>query len=184
MNTNRLPVLRHALAILIVLSMFLAASPRPALAANCDSHYIVKSGDTKTTIAKKFGLDWTAIADANDMDVTDRIEVGQRLCIPPHDEDKETPNPDVKLKVSATHTLLTLTISGLDDKKAVFLARVRDAKVGIGGFFKLGRMKVKENKSVKQSFAIPKELMSTLYLQVCVKNSTTNEMKCRTVIHP
>ena len=184
MNTNRIPVLRHVLAILIVLSMFLAASPRPALAATCDSHYIVKSGDTKTSIAKKFGLDWTAIADANNMDVTDRIHVGQRLCIPAQDEDEDTPNPDVKLRVSATHTLLTLTISGLDDKKAVFLARARDANVGIGGFYKLGRMKVKENKTTKQSFAIPKELMSTLHLQVCVKNSTTNEMECRTVLHP
>lgn len=184
MNTNRYPVLRHALAILIVLSMFLAASPRPALAATCDSHYVVKAGDTKTSIAKRFGLDWSAIADANDMDVTDRIKVGQRLCIPPEDNEEDTPNPDVKLRVSATHTLLNLTVSGLDDKKAVFLVRVRDVNVGIGGFYKLGRMKVKENKTVKQGFAIPTALMKTLYLQVCIKNSTTNEMKCRTVLHP
>ncbi len=183
MKINQMPVLRHAMAILIVVSMLMAAFPRPALAATCDSHYTVRSGDTKTSIARRFGLDWIAIADANDMDVTDRIVVGQRLCIPPQ-EDEDTPNPDVRLRVSTSHTQLALTVSGLDDRKAVFLVRVRDANVGIGGFYKIGRMKVRENKTAKQSFDIPQALMRTLYLQVCIKNSSTDEMRCQTVLHP
>ncbi len=183
MKTNRLTLLRHTLATLVVLSLLLGAFPRPALAASCDSYYTVKSGDTKTSIAKKFGLDWPDIADANDMDSTDRPQVGDRLCIP-FKNDEDEANPNMKLKVGVTHTALTITITGLSDKKAVFIVRVRDAKVGIGGFYKLGRLKAKKSSTNKTTFSIPKELNNTLYLQVCVKNQTTDEMICRTVVHP
>jgi LysM repeat protein len=168
---------------LIVLSMLLGAFPRPALAATCETYYTVKPGDTKTSIAKKFGLDWLDIADANDMDSTDKPVVGDRLCIP-YKNDEDQANPNMRLRVGVTHTALTLTITGLSDKKAVFIVRVRDARVSIGGFYKLGRMKAKKSSTNKATFAIPKELNKTLYLQVCVKNSTTDEMICRTVVHP
>jgi len=183
MKTNRFTLLRHTLAILIVLSMLLGAFPRPALAATCESYYTVKSGDTKTSIAKKFGLDWSDIADANDMDNSDKPKVGDRLCIPFKD-DEDQANPNMRLRVGVTHTALTLTITGMSDKKAVFIVRVRDARVGIGGFYKLGRMKAKKSSTNKATFAIPKELNKILYLQVCVKNSSTDEMICRTVLHP
>jgi len=183
MKINRFTLLRHTLAVLIVLSLLLGAFPRPALAASCDSYYTVKSGDTKSSIARKFGIDWSDIADANDMDSTDKPQVGDRLCIP-FKNDEDQANPNVKLKVGITHTALTLTITGLSDKRSVFIVRVRDARVGIGGFYKLGRMKAKKSSTNKTTFAIPKELNKTLYLQVCVKNSTTDEMICRTVIHP
>jgi len=183
MKINRITLLRHTLAILVVLSMLLGAFPKPALAASCESYYTVKSGDTKTSIAHKFGIDWSDIADANDMDNTDKPVVGDRLCIPFKD-DKDLANPNVKLKVGITHTALTITITGLSDKRSVFIVRVRDARVGIGGYYKLGRLKAKKSSTNKATFSIPKELNKTLYLQVCVKNSTTDEMICRTVIHP
>jgi LysM repeat protein len=184
MKTYRSPVLRNALAILIVMSLLIAALPKTAQAATCDSYYTVRSGDTKTSIAKRFGLDWGQIADANNMETTDRIRVGQRLCIPPEESDDDRPNPNVRLRVSATHLALTLTVSGLSDKKAVFFVRVRDARVGIGGWSKLGRLKVKKGSTTKEIFLIPKEFKSTLYLQVCIKNGSTDEMKCQTVVHP
>jgi LysM repeat protein len=183
MKINRFTLLRHTLASLIVVSMLLGAFPRPALAATCKSYYNVKSGDTKTSIAKKFGLDWSDIADANDMKVTEKPQVGDRLCIP-YKNDKDQANPNMKLKVAVTHTVVTLTITGMSDKRSVFIVRVRDARVGVGGFYKLGRMKAKKSSTNKATFAIPKGLSKTLYLQVCVKNSTTDEMICRTVLHP
>jgi LysM repeat protein len=185
MIPNRLPVLRHILAILVVLSMLLGAFPRPALAANCRTYYTVKEGDTKTSIAKHFKLDWSDIAGANNMKTGAKIKVGDRLCIPyTEDEEEELPNPKVRLRVSASHTLLFLTVSGLSDKKGIFIVRVRDATVGVGGFYKLGRIKVKKNSTTKENFAVPKDLIRTLYLQVCIKNSSTNELSCRTMIHP
>jgi LysM repeat protein len=183
MKINRFTLLRHTVAILIVLSMLLGAFPKPAQAATCRTYYTVKEGDTKTSIAKKFGLDWTEIADANDMKVTEKPQVGDRLCIPFKD-DEDQANPNMRLRVAATHTVLTLTITGLSDKKGVFIVRVRDARVGVGGFYKLGRMKAKKSTTNKATFAIPKELSKTLYLQVCAKNSSTDEMICHTVLHP
>jgi LysM repeat protein len=149
----------------------------------CDTRYTVKAGDTKTSISRRFDVDWEDIADASNIDASDRIREGQRLCIP-EKGDEDQPNPDVRLRVSATHTRLTLTVSGLDDEKAIFIVRARDANVGIGGFFKLGRMRVEEHETTKQTFAIPTELMKILNLRVCIKNASTDEMRCQTVLHP
>jgi LysM repeat protein len=163
--------------------MLMAALPRPAQAATCAERYTVREGDTKSSIARHFDMDWDQIADASDIDPSDRIRTGQRLCIPELDED-ERPNPSVRLRVTATHTALTLTISGLSQKKGVFMTRVRDARVGVMGFTKLGKIKAKKGETTKQSFTIPKNLLNVLYLEVCIKNQSTDELRCQTVIHP
>ena len=183
MKTILKATLRHSLAVVIVLSMLLVALPQTAQAATCDSYYRIKSGDTKSSIAELFDLKWSDIADANDLGSGYIPKVGQRLCIPEKSTDDED-NPNVKLKVTTTHTLLTLTITGLSDKKTVFMIRARDTRVGVGGWYKLGRMKVKKSATNKDQFAIPTQLQKTPYLQVCAKNSTTNEMICRTIVHP
>lgn len=182
MKTVLKATLRHSLAILIVLSMLLAASPQTAQAATCDTYYRIKSGDTKSSIAELFDLKWSEIADANDLRSGYIPKVGQRLCIPESNNNED--NPNVKLSATSTHTLLTLKITGLSDKKAVFVIRTRDSRVGVNGWYMLGRMKAKKNTTNKDVFAIPTQLLKTTYLQVCAKNQTTNEMVCRTVIHP
>lgn len=184
MNTSRSHILRHFMAVLIAVSMLMAAFPRTAQAATCADRYTVREGDTKSSISRHFDVNWEDIADASDIDASDRIRPGQRLCIPEVDNNDERPNANVRLRASATHTLLTLTISGLSQKKAIFITRVRDASVGVGGFSKLGNIKVKKSDTAKKSFTIPKELMNALYLQVCIKNASTDEMRCQTVIHP
>jgi LysM repeat protein len=171
------------MAVLIAVSVLTAAFPRPAQAATCAERYTVREGDTKSSISRRFDMDWDDIADASDIDPSDRIRPGQRLCIPEVDDD-ERPNASVRLRASATHRLLTLNISGLTQKKAVFITRVRDPRVGVGGFTKLGNVKVKKGDTATKSFTIPSELLNALYLQVCIKNASTDEMRCQTVIHP
>jgi hypothetical protein len=80
--------------------------------------------------------------------------------------------------------VLTITLSGLSQKKGVFIARVRDASVGVGGFTKLGNIKLTKGDPTTARFNIPNELMDALYLQVCIKNASTDELRCLTVIHP
>lgn len=185
MRINPLPFLRHALAVLIILSLVLGAFPKPAEAATCDTYYTVKSGDTKTKIARLYKVKWREIADANDLEEPYNLKIGQRLCIPFTDEDdEEKANPNLRLRISVSHTLVTLTVSGLSDKKAVFMVRMRDATIGIGGWTKLGRLKAKKSSTSKESFRIPKEFNNTLYLRVCVKNSSTDELTCQVAVHP
>ncbi|HEY5671302.1 MAG TPA: LysM peptidoglycan-binding domain-containing protein [Anaerolineales bacterium] len=185
MRIHQSSFLRHTFAILIILAMVLGAFPNAAQAATCDTYYTVKSGDTKTKIAKLYKIKWREIAEANDLEEPYNLKVGQKLCIPYNaDDDEELANPKLRLRVSATHTIVTLTLSGLSDKKAVFIVRMRDATIGIGGWQKLGRIKLKKNSTSKETFRIPKEFKNTLYLRVCIKNSSTDELTCQVVLHP
>jgi uncharacterized membrane protein len=56
--------------------------PVPSPAAPSGSTYVVQPGDTLTGIAAVFGLDFTEIAAANDIDNPDLIYAGQTLSIP------------------------------------------------------------------------------------------------------
>lgn len=44
--------------------------------------YVVKKGDTLTSIAKRFGVTTTALAKFNSIKITSKIFVGQKLRIP------------------------------------------------------------------------------------------------------
>ncbi|MDX1688442.1 MAG: LysM peptidoglycan-binding domain-containing protein [Candidatus Promineifilaceae bacterium] len=44
--------------------------------------YVVQAGDTLAEIAARFGVDLNVLADANDIENVDHIEVGQELLIP------------------------------------------------------------------------------------------------------
>ncbi len=47
--------------------------------------YTVQSGDTLNSIAQKYGVTWSAIADANDLTNPSQITTGQKLKIPTSD---------------------------------------------------------------------------------------------------
>lgn len=64
---------------LFLLIAILLASAAPAFA---DSTYVVRSGDTLYSIARKFGVTIAAIARANNITNTNLIFVGQTLVIP------------------------------------------------------------------------------------------------------
>jgi LysM repeat protein len=73
------------IATLLVLS-FLAAplgSPgRVAVAQTCAINHTVASGETLSSIAVKYDVEWTTIATANNLKEPYAIFVGQSLCIP------------------------------------------------------------------------------------------------------
>jgi LysM repeat protein len=188
--TQRFTVSRLSVAVVLVLTLFLAAIPQPAQAATCRTYHYVREGDTIVSIAKTYGLKWREIADANNLDYPYDLDVGDRLCIPPKDtdddDDDENTDDDVEFRysVSATHSAISITVSGLNIKKAAFNVRVRNASTGVGGWVKLGRLKAEKKETTKMVFSVPAEFRSTLYLSVCLKNLTTDELTCKTVIHP
>ena len=185
--TQRSSVSRLSLTLVLVLTLFLAALPQPAQAATCRTYHYVRAGDTTVSIAQTYGLKWREIADANNLDYPYDLDVGDRLCIPPKDnnnDDDDENTTEFKLGITATHTAISVTVSGLDVKKAVFNVRIRNASTGVGGWVKLGRLKAVKKKTTKMVFSVPAEFRSTLYIQVCLKNMTTDELDCRTVVHP
>jgi LysM repeat protein len=184
MKPKRSSLFVRLLATLLILSVWSSALPQPAQAATCDSYYIVKSGDTTVTIAQTFGLKWKVIAKANHLTYPYNLKVGQRLCIPPGETNDSENATEFNLKVSATHNLVFVTVSSLSVDKAIFNVRARNPLGGTGGWSRLGSMKAKKKTTNKATFVIPQALKGTLYLQVCLKNMTTDELNCKTVIHP
>lgn len=58
-----------------------AGDPQPEPGAD-DDVYVVQAGDTLAEIAIQFGVDLDTLADVNDIQNIDHIEVGQELLIP------------------------------------------------------------------------------------------------------
>ena len=54
--------------------------------------YQVQGGDTLYSIARRFGTDAKALAEANGMDVSDQLKVGRRIRLPGGTEDKIAPS--------------------------------------------------------------------------------------------
>ncbi len=61
-------------------------TPRPAQATAAPppaaAKYVVKSGDTLSTIAAKYGITWQELAAANGLTSSSRLRIGQELIIP------------------------------------------------------------------------------------------------------
>jgi hypothetical protein len=173
-------------SILLLLAMLAAALaalvPQPAQAATCVRYHWIQSGDTTMYIAKTYGLKWKQIAVANKMVYPFVLKPGVRLCIPAANAPAEYPTaPNVKFTASINNDRLTLDISGLS-AKTVFVVKVRRAELGVGGWYKLGKLPVPKDAAVTTRFALPKALEGTTYLSVCLKNSSTDELLCKTVI--
>ncbi|MCA9909062.1 MAG: LysM peptidoglycan-binding domain-containing protein, partial [Anaerolineae bacterium] len=66
------------LAVLLTMALFVA----PALAQTGATTYTVQPNDSLTAVAARYGVTLDALATANNMTVTTRLYVGQRLVIP------------------------------------------------------------------------------------------------------
>ncbi len=193
---------RILLSLALVLAFMTAALPRSAQAATtCQAYYTVREGDTTPYISHTFGFKWKDIATANDMDPWDKLEVGQRLCIPSSDKStKNKSDEDTSTSNKKTHDFTedeknakyTLTISAkriyLDLSKFSddhnYLVKVRDVYTGSGGWYKLGFIEVKKNKAASFSYNVPDDLRTTLTLSVCLKDLASDDLICRTAINP
>jgi len=181
MKTDLLRKFAHlAVSALLVAAMLAAFLPQPVQAATCARYYTVKEGDTTPKIAHTFDMKWGRIADANDLEYPYKLKVGQILCIP--GEATTDTGENISYTVTARGTAITVKVTNPPTKRAYYV-KVRDVTAGAGSWYKLGSFKVKKNATNSQVFSVPKDLRSKLYLQVCLKNASTNELTCRTVLH-
>ena len=166
-----------AICVAMLLAVLAAVLPQSVLAKTpCDYYYKVKEGDTTPQIAHTFGLKWKEIALANNIKDPSKLKVGQILCIPPKDFTTEN------TIVTVIGKRIQITASGFLEKN-VFYVKVRDGSVGVGGWYKIGTFKINKNKKVTETYSLPNELSRALYITVCLKNATTDELICRTVVH-
>lgn len=195
MKTKQLNITILAISIFAAIALLMAFLPQPAQAATCVAYYVVKEGDTTPYIAHTFGLKWGEIADANDLEAGDKLVVGTRLCIPPTDSGTSPatgggtstylPETDSKARFSVTISgnKMFLNLSKFSINH-VYLVKVRDAQVGVGGWEKLEKIKIKKTTTYNLVINVPKDLRDTLFLSVCLKDQTSDELVCRTAINP
>ncbi len=178
MKNNRMlnHSIRIAIAAVLVLAVLAAALPQRAQAASCMVYYKVKDGDKTGTIARKYDLKWIEIAAANGLERPYELEAGQTLCIPFQYSVSLKDNITVK----SVNDLIKVTAE--DFQKGGYYVKVRDVTTVAGKWYQLGRMNI--NRDIKiGNYSLPKELRSAIYLQVCLKNGTTDKVVCRTTRH-
>jgi len=160
---------RLAITALLALVMVVAALPQPALAATpCVAHHTVKSGDTTSMIAHIYGLTWAEIAKANKMKPSDKLKVGQSLCIPSSSTSSGGAVTG-KMTAKANGTVVTVTMSDFN-KRFVWYINVNDPSKKVSGVFKVGHMIVPVKTTVVGAFKLPLDLRKTSPLNVCAKN--------------
>lgn len=172
-----------ALSLVIVLGALAMPAAQPALAAtSCSTTHIVQAGETTGQIAHRYDLKWAEIAKANKLHFPYDLKAGQELCIPGESSTTST---------SETKAVITVTVSKgrifLNTNKfstaSVFNVKVRDATTGIGGWEKLGKLRVEKNTKTSNTYSLPSSLRDVLTVSVCLKNVTTDELLCRSALN-
>lgn len=179
------------LALAILAAILAAAVPQTANAqttADCRTFYVVREGDKKPFIAHTFDVPWLEIAEANDMKSADKIQAGDRLCIPEgefSDENQETPagSGNADILVSIIGNSIRLSVDDFSNPHA-YLVKARASDSGIGGWTRLGRIQIAKNDAQNFSFSLPDDLRDAARLSVCLKDQTTDELICRTAANP
>jgi LysM repeat protein len=183
----------------LCLAILAAILPQSAQAATCRAYYTVRDGDTTPYISQTFNLKWRDIAGANDMNPSDKLTVGQRLCIPPESAStkSETSNTTggnkTKVRVPDTDKKAVVLVSitggriGLTTKSFsvdhTYLVKARDANTSNGDWYKIEVINVKKSKTQNFGFNVPSDLRSTKMLSVCLKDLYTDELICRQSIN-
>lgn len=189
---NLLSTRKSIFSLVLALAILAALLPQPAQAAvTCSTYHIVRQSDTTAFIAHTYGLKWHEIAEANDMKPSDRLTVGQSLCIPTAEEESEgrkvtvRPSTDKNagIQVSVSGNRIILTLSSFS-KEHMYRVKVRDVSLAVGGWSKLAVITIEKNKTRTFRYEVPEDLEDVPILNVCLKDMVTDELTCRTAVNP
>jgi LysM repeat protein len=178
---------------LLVLAVMAGAMPQAALAAApaapatataaCVQNYTVKSGDTVSSIADQFKVTVAELANENGLKDPYVIFVGQVLCIPGSTTTTTTSTSTTSksgISITVDGIFMTIKVSSYT-KRSVFIVKAQPGQRGGYAYIKMGRIKTDKNGSGSVTLKIPKKLRIFDYLQVCLKNATTDSVKCEYV---
>jgi len=197
--------LKIALFVLITMAFVAGALPQKAVAAQCVDYYTVREGDTTPKISQTYGLKWREIADPNGLPRYWKPVEGTELCIPPGGDTSSSSSTTTTSSSTTSSTTLSsgtsvpgytnaiftagvvgnkVTVNGSNfPKKASFFVKVRDGNARIGGWEKLGTFNIPKKTNKQQTYTLPKDLKGSIYIDVCLKNASTDELVCRKVLH-
>jgi LysM repeat protein len=167
----------------VILALVLLASALPqtsAGAVTCKFKHTVEAGDTIQYLANLYQVEWTEIAEANDLLPPYTITVGQVLCIPSGTEPagttnkKDDKNPP-KLDIVPQMNHVYVSVENFAPKTSYYV-RVfpRDANVS----YRIGVFTTNKEGDFADWFKIPGYVPRSAKMGVCVKNVWTDAVSC------
>jgi murein DD-endopeptidase MepM/ murein hydrolase activator NlpD len=174
-----------ALSVLLVLAILAAALPATALAApdaaTCSTNYIVKSGDTLSSIALTYKVTTAELAAANNLKEPYTLYIGQALCIPGTPATTTTSttsgsNPNINATFTATTA--TFKLSGLT-KKGVFVIKGRKYDRNDTSWYRFGHFVANKNGGGTVTVKLPRILREPGEIQICFKNAKNDKVWCQ-----
>ncbi len=172
------------------LAMPFGSLDRVAVAQTCTVNHSVASGETLSSIAVKYDVDWTVIATANNLKEPYSIFVGQSLCIPGSTTSTSTTGttttstskkPTITFSIEGNR--LYLETSGFT-KKSTWYVKIGSGPYRVAELTKIGLHLVRKDTTTSSSFRVPKKLQDARYLTLCLKNARTDEVRCSTILNP
>lgn len=182
----RLPRAGKLFSLFLVLAMLMGALPGAALAAepaqSCTANYTVKSGDTLSSIAAQYNVNWQDIATANKLNSPYVLTIGQALCVPgaatsTSSTSTTTTTAKKGFTIATAGNRLVVTVTKFS-KKAIYYVRANDGSRDNNVWLRLGRVRLDKNGNAEASFQLPKGLRNTTDLAVCLKNVRNDDVSC------
>jgi len=177
------------IATLLVLSFLAAPLGGPgqvAVAQTCAINHTVASGETLSSIAVKYDVEWTTIATANNLKEPYAIFVGQSLCIPASATTTTTTttttsaSKEPSIKFSIVGNRLYLETSNFTQKSSWYV-KIGSGPYRVAEFTKLGLHLVRKNTTTSSSFKVDKKFQDAQILTLCLKNARSDALRCSTI---
>jgi hypothetical protein len=90
--------------------------------------------------------------------------------------------PEFKFTITVIKGTITIFLPS-NAKKGNYNVRARDGEAAIRGFTNIGRLSIDKNFEVTPKFRLPAALKDKFYVQVCLKNRSTDRLSCATAVN-
>lgn len=180
-----------AMSIMLMMALVVGMLPQsvqaaPNLAA-CETKYTVQAGDTLTSIALTYGVDFFELAEANSLKAPYTIYIGDVLCIPAgsstsvDDDSSSTTTSTKKFTFEREGDYVTVIGKGLDKNRSYYVKVSNSLKL-YSPWYKIGLFNNNKNVNFSQSYKLPRLLRDNIYVTVCTKSGTTDAVYCGTTV--
>lgn len=178
--------------ILLIVAFLAGSLPDPVLAATpaattaCTTRYTVKSGDTLSSIALQYKINWLDLAAANSLTSPYTIYIDQVLCIPSSASTTTSSSTSSSGKagfsVALAGRFLIIKASNYP-KNSIFYVKAAKGHFQMESpIVKLGMLRTFKKVSVVAIYRLPKAWSTTKYIRVCLKNVRTDVNDCQTAV--
>lgn len=197
MKTHKNSWIKRAINLTIISAFLLAAAfslapAGPALAAECAVNHTVVSGETISSIAFFYDVDWQDIATANNLKDPYTIFIDQVLCIPPSSTSTTSTTSSTSGTSSTsnapffevTRDATRIYVSTTNFKKeSSYFVKIRNGGTTDIEWYKLdGLLLTQGSGSVEASYKLPVGWRLVKIITVCFKNMENDALVCSSVL--